>query len=116
MIPKTARVDDFVEVISEESDYFGMIGTIQDIDKEDTVAVINFYGKPTTLPKKYLKIKARKGSTSHSGIKERLEEQQTNNLTDEDYNDLINLALDMAKQGLVGYDWAMDLVRRKEEE
>lgn len=109
MLPSTARPNDIVEVINEEHTYYGTIGKIINKSKkeDEELVMVEIYGKPVTLRRSDLKIRARVGTNSHKELKQKMEEMVPKNLIAEDYNDLINLAIDLKE-----WDWAMELVER----
>lgn len=113
MLPMSARPGDIVEVTVTNSRYFGMLGKLVTSPKEfDPFVKVNFHGKEVKIPKNHLTLKARTGSATHSKLSSQIEKMTRMNLTDdltcEDYDDLINLALD-----LKDYEWAKELVERK---
>jgi hypothetical protein len=106
MLPETARVEDFVEVTSQDCEWFGFIGTIDKFDGNKVA--VKIFDKVIMFERGDLKIKARKGSKTYQELADSVEERAASNLTAEDYNDLINLAIDMQD-----YAWATELVNRK---
>lgn len=111
----SARPGDIVEVSVSNSRYFGMLGKLVSSPNEyDAFVKVNIHGEEVFIPKYCLTLKARTGSATHSKLSQELEQMSrldlTDNLTNEDYNELINLALD-----LKDYEWAQELVKRKYE-
>lgn len=104
----TARESDIVEVINEEHTHFGMVGKIVSYHKGRDTAVVDIYGKEVTFRRSDLKMKARTGTNKYSEIQEVLNARHVDDLTREDYDILINHALEVGE-----FEWATDLVNRK---
>lgn len=103
MLPFTARRDDYVEVINENHEYYGMIGKIYNIYRDGII--VDFYGKKVVFSREDLKMAARVGTNKHK----ELELRNPNNLTKEDFNELIDFAL-----ALRDWEWVEDLVKRRD--
>lgn len=108
MLHSNARINDIIEVIVENNKYFGMYGQIIKFEQDGTV-IVNIHGNPTTFQRDEIKLKARKGTKTHAILSMNIELQSPSDLTNEDYNELINLALD-----LKDYEWAYELKQRKD--
>jgi hypothetical protein len=106
MLTFNARSGDFVDVLTKEHSYYGMIGSIKQLSPE--TATINFYGKDIEVPKLDLMLRARVGTSTHDEVSLQLKSQETSNLDAEGYNGLINYAIDIKD-----WDWANELVERK---
>lgn len=105
MLPATARANDLVEVIYEEHPNYGMIGKI--LKRDEHTANVDIFGKVIVFSHYALKIKARVGTSKYKELNESIEEGKTSNLTKDDYEDIINLAID-----LKDFEWAADLIKR----
>lgn len=103
MLPFTTRVNDYVEVINENNEYYGLIGKIYNICTD--VVIVDFYGKKVTMSREDLKMFARVGTSKHK----ELELRNPNNLTKEDFNELIDFALTLRD-----WEWVEDLVKRRD--
>lgn len=107
MLPATARPDDFVEVIHEGCEWFGFIGKIIKMDSHE--ATVQIFDKTLVFKHSQLKLKARKGTKTYEALREMADEQEVKRLTAEDYDDLINLAIDWKD-----WEYAQELVARKQ--
>lgn len=108
MLPSTARPKDIVEVINEDHDYYGLYGKL--VSKSEDRAVVRFYkGRDIEIERKDLKMKARVGTSRYKELKQRIEEYQTNLLTWEDLNEIMNHAIDVGD-----YKWAYEIKQRRD--
>ena len=109
MLPSTVRENDIVEVVSKDSDYYGTLGKFvgDDPNNKDKV-IINVSGKTLSINRSQLQIKARIRTKSYRIAEQELSKKMTENLTKEDYDNLINFAIDIRD-----FDWANELVTRK---
>ncbi|MCY7861178.1 hypothetical protein MOD67_14220 [Bacillus licheniformis] len=107
MLPHTARIDDIVEVIDKNHDYFGRTGKIANIMLGKVV--VNFNDREVGLHPSSLSLKARLGTRKHKELMEDMEGRQSKYLTWDDLNDLMNYALD-----LQDYEWAYELKQRRD--
>lgn len=103
MLPFTARRDDYVEVINENHEYYRMIGKIYSIFIDEII--VDFDGKKVVFSREDLQMVARVGTNKHK----ELELRNLNNLTKEDFNELIDFAL-----SLRDWEWVKDLVKRRD--
>lgn len=121
MLPATSRPNDIVQVIQEDNKYYGMIGKLvkkyTDKNTKEEMIVVDIYGKEVTFKRSELRMMARVGTNTHDKLTEELEAKNTNHLTVEDYDDLINIAIDLAvaSGNKEDWEWAQDLVKRKQE-
>lgn len=107
MLPNTARPDDFVEVIQEGCEWFGFVGKIKKVDEQEVA--VQIFDKTIMFQPSQLKLKARKGTKTYDSLQELADEQEVKRLTAEDYDDLINLAIDWRD-----WEYAQQLVARKQ--
>ncbi|MCY8197447.1 hypothetical protein MOC90_06125 [Bacillus spizizenii] len=107
MLPHTCRVGDLVEVIEYAHECHGCIGKI--VKKSDIQITVDFHGKLIDCLPSSLILKARVGSAKYKALAETIEASQTRNLTREDFNDLINYALDIRD-----FEWAYELKQRRD--
>ncbi|KZR57921.1 hypothetical protein [Pseudobacillus badius] len=109
MLPVTARPNDIVEVINEDHDYYGLVGKLTSKDEENDKYSVDIFGKSVTFRRKDLVMKARVGTSKHLRYEEIVHSKQTTHLTKEDYNVLINLAIDQRD-----FEWAKELLERRD--
>lgn len=112
MLPSTARPKDLVEVINEDSKYYGMVGKIvrkDMVDGKEMIAV-SIYGRLATLPREDLSIKARVGTSKYGALVDEVDMGETRHLTYDDYDELINFAL-----GIREFEWVAELSKRRDE-
>lgn len=107
MLPSNARVNDIVEVTNEDSEYYGMIGRIVEIN--GIRATIELFGKHVIFYTDALYLKARVGTNKHQELTSIIESRQTKDLTWDDLNELMDHALDVGD-----YQWAFELKQRRD--
>lgn len=112
MLQRTARIEDFVEVISEDSKWFGFLGKIRKYDSETLYSKVKvqIFDNVLEFEQNELKLYARKGTHSYDVLEEQEEERKTKALTVEDLNELINFAIDIED-----WEYAQELVSRKQD-
>jgi len=106
MLNPNTRVGDFVKVDDKDSPYYGMVGRI--IQYNPPYLILDIYGKKVSIEEKALSLVARSGTKSHDRYKEIEDDKSTKRLVKEDYDDLINMAIDIKD-----WKWARELEERK---
>lgn len=107
MLPATARANDVVEVTNPEHGYYGIVGKIVSTSNEG--ALVTFFKEDVFVVREDLSMKARVGTSKHMKYLEQMSAKLTDNLIKEDYDSLINYAIDIKD-----WVWANSLIERRD--